>query len=260
LLWIILTIAFFFIAQSFTFTKRFFATIIIRNFTIMDWIQAFVGKFNAIENPTLHPPFVGQFWFLRDLIILNIVFLGVKRIIDKFPVGTFVLLFILWPSNPNIYILNTGALFYFSLGYYIVKYNLDYKHIDNIKINDLALMYIVTILARLTFGKYIPMIGSINIIVAIIFFIRISGYFVANDKLYTILNRLKEYAFWVYALHMVLEVILVKLSVLVLPMQNGWLLVQYFGVSIVSIILLVLLGVIVRKLMPGFYALLTGGR
>jgi peptidoglycan/LPS O-acetylase OafA/YrhL len=101
LLWIILTIAFFFIAQSFTFTKKFFATSIIRNFTIMDWIQAFVGKFNA----TGHYPFVGQFWFLRDLIILNIVFLGVKQIIDKFPVGTFILLFILWLSGPNIYIL-----------------------------------------------------------------------------------------------------------------------------------------------------------
>jgi hypothetical protein len=59
---------------------------------------------------------------------------------------------------------------------------------------------------------------------------------------------------------MLLEAILIKLSVLILPMQHGWLLVQYFGVSIVSIILLILLGVIVRKLMPGFYALLTGGR
>ncbi|GHV79469.1 hypothetical protein AGMMS49944_12600 [Spirochaetia bacterium] len=226
----------------------------------MDWIQVFVGKFNAIENATLHAPIVGQFWFLRDLIILNILFLGIKWVIDKFPVGTFVLLFILWLTNPNIYILNTGALFYFSLGYYIVKYNLDYKHIDNIKINDLALTYIITLIAKLVFQKYIPIIGNINVIVAILFFIRISDYFIQNKKIYNILNWLKEYAFWVYALHILLEASLVKLSVLIIPMKNGWLLVQYFGVSIVSIIILVLLGIIIRKLMPKFYALLTGGR
>jgi surface polysaccharide O-acyltransferase-like enzyme len=259
-LWIILTITFLFIVQSFSFTKIFFATTIIRNFTIMDWIQAFLGKFNSGRPPTHHHPLVGQFWFLRDLIILNVFFIGLKRIIDKFPAGTFVLLLILWIADPNIYIINTGALLYFSIGYYIVKYNLDYKHIDNIKVNDLIIMYVVTIIARLIFHEYISIIGNINIFVGIIFFIRISIYFIKNEKIYSLLNWLKGYAFWVYALHMLLEAVLIKLSVLIIPMKEGWLLIQYFGVSIVTIILLIILGIILRKMSPKIYGILTGGR
>jgi fucose 4-O-acetylase-like acetyltransferase len=80
LLWNILTILFFYVAQSFSFTKRYFVNTIIRNFTILDWVQAFTGKFtNDVENATLHSPFVGQFWFLRDLFILSILFLLIKK-------------------------------------------------------------------------------------------------------------------------------------------------------------------------------------
>jgi hypothetical protein len=64
----------------------------------------------------------------------------------------------------------------------------------------------------------------------------------------------------VYALHGLLEAILVKLSVLIIPMKGGWLLIQYFGVSFITIILLVLLGMLLKKITPKMYAILTGGR
>jgi fucose 4-O-acetylase-like acetyltransferase len=260
LLWNVLTILFFYVAQTFAFTKRYFVNIIIRNFTALDWIQAFIGKFTDGENAALHMPFVYQFWFLRDLFVLSALFLIIKKLVDKFPVFTFTAFLILWISGINIYLVNTGALFFFTLGYYIVKYNINYKHIDNIKFHDILLMYGITIIAKLYFSENVVIIGQINIIVAIIFFIKTSSYFVNNTKVYTLLNWLKEYAFFVYALHAVLEIILVKISVLIIPMKNGWLLAQYFGVSIITIILLVLLGMVLKKTTPKTYAVLTGGR
>jgi surface polysaccharide O-acyltransferase-like enzyme len=260
LLWNILTILFFYIAQSFSFTKRYFANIIIRNFTALDWIQAFVGKFTDGENAGLHTPFVYQFWFLRDLFILNLLFLIIKKLIDTFPAFTFAAFLMLWVSGINIYIVNTGALFFFSLGYYIVKYNINYKHLDNIKVYDLLCMYSLTIIIRLFFPEYVTIIGQINILVAMLFFIKASLYFVNNEKLYRYLDWLKGYAFFVYALHGVLEVVLVKLSVLIIPMKDAWLLVQYFGVTIVTILLLMIVGILLKKIMPKLYALLTGGR
>jgi hypothetical protein len=180
--------------------------------------------------------------------------------IDKFPAGSFVLLLILWITDPQIYIINTGALFFFAMGYYIVKYNLDYKHIDNIRINDLILVYIIIIVSKLLFGKYIAIISNINIVFGIMFFIRISFYFVKNNKLYNILNWLKEYAFLVYALHMLLESVLAKLSILIIPMENHWLLIQYFGITIITILLLLILGMLLRKINSEIYSVLTGGR
>jgi hypothetical protein len=261
LLWNILTILFFYVVQSFSFTKRYFANVIIRNFTILDWIQAFIGKFtNDVENTTVHYPFVGQFWFLRDLFILSILFLLIKKIIDKLPVFTFGIFFILWIWDVNIYIINTSALFFFSLGYYIVKYNISYKHIDNIKFYDILFMYFITIITRLFFSEYIGIIGQINIIVGILFFIKISSSFIKNNILYKFLNWLKDYAFFVYATHMVVETVLIKLIVLIIPMSDGWLLVQYFGVSFVTIIFLVVIGILLKKTLPKIYGILTGGR
>jgi hypothetical protein len=43
-------------------------------------------------------------------------------------------------------------------------------------------------------------------------------------------------------------------------MHGGWLLVQYFGVALLGILLFLGSGVIIRKLFPRIYALLTGGR
>ena len=257
-LWNILTVLFFYAAQSFPFTKRYFATLIIRNFTAVDWIQAFIGK--CTEGETLHTPFASQFWFLRDLIILNLLFQIIRKLIDRFPVFIFVSFLMLWISDKNIYIVNAGALFFFSLGYYIVKYNISYKHIDNIKTAAMLFMYGIIITVKLFFPEYVNITGQINIMAAVLLLIKASGYFVHNEKLYGYLNRLKEYAFFFYAVHMVLEAVLIKLSVLIIPMKGWLLLVQYFGVSIITVMILLIIGTIIRKTMPKIYGILTGGR
>jgi hypothetical protein len=51
-----------------------------------------------------------------------------------------------------------------------------------------------------------------------------------------------------------------KLSVKIIPMCGFWILLQYFSVNIVGIIIFVLIGVIVQKLFPKLYKILTGGR
>jgi hypothetical protein len=43
-------------------------------------------------------------------------------------------------------------------------------------------------------------------------------------------------------------------------MHGGWILLQYFSVSIIGIIMFVLIGVIIRKIFPRLYGVLTGGR
>jgi hypothetical protein len=92
------------------------------------------------------------------------------------------------------------------------------------------------------------------------FFIKATYFFVKNETVYAILQWLEKYAFFVYAIHGILLAILQKLSVRILPMHGGWLLVQYFGVNVLGILLFLGIGIIIRKLFPGIYAILTGGR
>jgi hypothetical protein len=167
---------------------------------------------------------------------------------------------LLWLSDINIYVVNTGALFFFSLGYYIVKYNISHKHIDNIKIIDISCAYGVIIVLKLFLPGHVNIIGQINIIVAVLFVIKASAYLINNEKLYGCLNWLKEHTFFIYASHMVLETALAKLSVLIMPVKGGWILAQYFGASIITIAILVITGILIKKTVPQLYGILTGGR
>jgi fucose 4-O-acetylase-like acetyltransferase len=259
ILWAILVVIFLFVAQSFNFTKPYFATTIIRNFSPMDWIGVFLGHFGvfSVENGF---PLVYQFWFLRDLFVLNLLFVIIKKVVDLCPGGAFILFFILWIGGVNIYIVSTGALFFFVLGYYSVKYNVNYKHLDNIKTLDMVIMYMITIIISLFFRGKVTIISSINIIVGIMFFIKLSYTFINKIKTYKMLAWLEEYAFWVYATHGIAIAIMIKLSVKIMPMDGGWLLVHYFIVTSVCIFVLVDIGIIFKKMFPKLFSILTGGR
>jgi hypothetical protein len=249
---------FLFVAQSFSFTKPYFANMIIRNFKLIDFIDAFIGKFTAVRE--YQYPLVFQFWFLRDLFILNLLFVVIKKAVDLCPGGTFILFFILWIGGVNIYIVSTGALFFFVLGYYIVKYNINYKHLDNIKTLDMVIMYMITIITSLFFRGKVTIISSINISVGIMFFIKLSYTLINKIKTYKMLAWLEEYAFWVYATHGIVLATMVKLSVKIMPMDGGWLLLHYFIVTLVCIFVLVGIGIIFKKMFSKLFSILTGGR
>jgi fucose 4-O-acetylase-like acetyltransferase len=257
ILWAVLVVVFLFTAQSFNVTKPYFANLIVRNFSPMDWTGVFVGHLGKFSKGY---PLVYQFWFLRDLFVLNILFVIIKKIIDICPGASFVLFFILWISGINIYIVNTGALFFFALGYYIIKYNIDYKHLDNIKTMDMIIMYMITIIISLFFKEKVIIISAINIIVGIIFFIKLSLQFIQVDTIYKLLAWFEKYAFWVYATHGIVIAAMIKISVKIMPMNGGWLLVHYFIVTLLCIFLLVVIGIGFRKIFPKIFSILTGGR
>jgi fucose 4-O-acetylase-like acetyltransferase len=258
-LWAILVILFLFTAQSFSFTKPYFASLIVRNFSPLDLIGVFLGHFGKFAEPSGHP-LVYQFWFLRDLFILNLLFIIIKRIIDLCPGGVFVLFFLLWVGGINIYIVSTAALFFFALGYYLVKYKVNYKHIDDIKTSDIVIMYMITILTSLFFKEKVTIVSAINIITGIMFFIKLSFSFIKTEKTYKTLSWLEQYAFWVYATHGIVIAAMIKISIKIMPMNDGWLLINYFGITLLCIFILVVIGIIFRRIFPKIFSILSGGR
>jgi hypothetical protein len=255
-LWAVLEILFLFTAQNISFSKPYFAKIIIKDFSLWDWLGAFTGKSGMFADLPLNYPL----WFLRDLFILNIFFPVIKKIIDAFPAGAFTAFFIIWIGAINIYIVRSDALFFFAAGYYIVKYNIDYNHLDNIKIYDISIMYGIIIITLLFFGDKIPVIGYINILIGILFLLKISKYLVKKEKVYQVLLILEKQQFFIYAAHGVFLAVLVKASSKIMPMKNGWLLIHYFGICILCIIILTGIGMILKKLFPKTFSILTGGR
>jgi hypothetical protein len=247
--------------QSLPYIKQFFNSSpenMIKNYGIIDWIDVFAGKFT--ERREYKYPFVYQFWFLRDLFILNILFAGIKKLTDKFPLGAFVLLLILWINNINIYIVSPEALLFFSSGYYVVKYNLNIENIDQIKTMDLSIIYSITVILEYFFINGIPVLHKVNIIIGCIFFLKISRRFIENIKLYKILTWLEKYQFFVYAVHGIIIPQLLKIYIRIIPLNGIFILLGYFFMILFGILISLIFGIISKRLFPNTYRILTGGR
>jgi fucose 4-O-acetylase-like acetyltransferase len=260
LLWNLLMVLFYFLMQNLSFTRHYFNTSpdnLIRNYTLIDWIDVFAGKFTERRE---NYPFVYQFWFLRDLFILNLFFIWIKKLVDKFPFGTVILFAILWINNVNIYIVSPEALLFFTLGYYLVKYRLDEKNIDVIRTIDLSVIYGVTIILEFLFNETMPTLHKVNILIGCIFFLKISQCFIENMKLYKILAWLEKYQFIVYAIHGVIIPQVFKIYIKIIPINGVYILLGYFCMIVCGVSISLVFGIILRKIFPKMYALLTGGR
>jgi fucose 4-O-acetylase-like acetyltransferase len=226
------------------------------NFTFMDWLGAIAGYAGVFHEM----PLAFQFWFIRDLFILNIFFVAIKKIVDICPAGVILLLFLLWIGNVKIYIISPEALLFFTLGYYIVKYGLDYRRLDAIKMRDAGIMYAMTIIASIFFKENFPALAKINILVGVIFFIRLSAIFVKSSAIYRPLSWLGQYAFWLYATHVILLNSMENHSKRILPPTLGGVLANYFLITLLCIIIIVGAGAVFKKVFPKTFSILTGGR
>jgi fucose 4-O-acetylase-like acetyltransferase len=260
-LWNLLLVFFYFLMQTLPFTKQFFMTDpehLIKNYGVIDWIDVFAGKFT--ERREYNYPFVYQFWFLRDLFILNLCFIGIKKLVDKFPLGTFILLLILWINNIKIYIVSPEAMLFFSFGYYIVKYNINESLVDRIKILDITIIYGITIILEYLFLEKMPTLHKVNILVGYVYFLKISQYFVKNMVLYNILAWLEKYQFIVYAIHGVIMPQILKIYIKYVPLNGFFILAGYFVMILFGVFVSLVFGIIFKKLLPKIYGILIGGR
>jgi fucose 4-O-acetylase-like acetyltransferase len=261
ILWNLLLVLFYLLMQTLPFTKQFFqgdAGHLIKNYGALDWIDVFWGKI-TYRNEYGHP-FVYQFWFLRDLFILNMFFIWIKELVDKFPFGTLVLFTILWINNINIYIVSSEALLFFTFGYYTIKYKLTEKNIDTIKIIDLSVIYGITIILEFLFGESILTLHKVNIVIGCIFFLKISECFIENIKLYKVLVWLEKYQFMVYAVHGVIMSQLLKIYIKIIPINGVYILLGYFCMILFGVFVSLVFGIVFRRMFPKMNGILTGGR
>ena len=91
-IWISLYIFMYWLGQTLPFTHAYFGNAgrMIRNMDAVDFLGAYTGVGNGTGL------FVNALWFLRDLIILNLLAIVIKMLIDCAPLLFFVLLTILW--------------------------------------------------------------------------------------------------------------------------------------------------------------------
>ena len=258
LLWITVAILFFYLAQSLPFASQYFSSPhnLIRNFSFLDWVDAYFGKFtNRAPYPFLYP-----FWFLRDLFILNLCFPFIKAFLNKAPLTYLLTTLLLWMGDIHSCLFSAEALFFFSIGFQAAKCGITVKSVDSISFQDATIAYLFFITLELFIYKNVTIIHKANILLGSVVLLKTANYLANKEVIYTWSSKLEGYAFFLYASHEPLLTILKKISAKSLPQNGVYVLVQYFAVTAITVLISLFLGVILRSNWPAAYSILTGER
>ena len=204
-------------------------------------------------------PIYYPFWFLRDLIILNIFARTIKIIIDKFPIISLAAIIILEFNVVKIPLLLSNESFcMFALSYYLIKYRVNVEKIEMIGSLILGVAFSGLIIVRLWMWEDFAT-RLLFILIGLMFFYVLAG------KIRKVVIGKKilwcaQFTFFIYAFHEFYEAMLKKVIMMIIP-QYGWVqLVEFLLIPFAVTGACVLASTIFKKHMPRVYGIICGSR
>lgn len=226
-----------------------------------DWIHYIFGyKIGTGGNPMA----AGQLWFVRDLFIFVILSPLFIKVIEKLPVlfFSFILLFaILGKTSFDVHL--PTALFYYMCGLYWGIYDIElFKKIDEIKWGEILALFFFCFIFKFFLDSYFSILLFLHIFTTCVLFLKFSKILISKNKIFFVLEQLSVYSFFLYAIHMpIMHTVVYKIWICLFPMKNTFFcLFEFFGVSLILIIIGTGLGFVIRKFFPKFFGFINGGR
>ena len=232
---------------------------------IVAWFDSIGGLASFYCNDT-GSPFNYPLWFVRNLIILVIISPIIYYYVKKFRFWGLSILAILymldfWPSITGLE--STGFMF-FSLGALFSIFSIDFSIIAR-----KSLLYVVPVsivvlgLMLVTFGDRIDLWQYIHRLFTIVGSFAMIGLtvYLFEKKVIFVKPLLSDSSFFIYAGHsFVLSAIQDIINKSSLPNTQFVLLLKYFFAPFITIAILLLIYLVMKKITPKTLALITGGR
>ena len=255
-------IAIYFVCQNIGPLKSLFSNeqYLIADYGLIEWLGAFgIGA---------REPFLIPLWFLRNLFIYNLLAVVIKKIIDRYPKTVFGVITALYLFSyiDLIYVRNT-ELWFWCMGYYIVKYNVSLSRLDKVKKIPVLLVYILLIAVRGAF--YLNGVSLSNIAhICVRALIMATGIVVwfslftrnTNGLLQSFLLKISAYSFGVYIFHQMTLGFTLKIA---LRLFGGNIVVEMIvclSMAALIIAYCIVLCMLLERFCPKVYTLLTGNR
>lgn len=261
LTWSIWGVLFYFILQQIPQSKQFFTKELISDYDYGDF-------FNTI----LINPIPYQLWFLRDLMLLVICSPIIYWLIKYSKGFALVILFILWLGifEINLYIFSNESVLFFSVGCFLAHFKTDFvlkkhqqKSILVVLLFWFLLLTLKTLLIQYQVDKNILIIllhkASILMGFISVWYLYDFIYQKDNESSRILLN-LSFYSFFLFAFHEPILTIVKKGMAYILGVNNTSVLLGYFISPILVICISLIIGKLLKKLIPTFYGILTGAR
>ena len=256
--WTILTVLFYFIAQSIPQAAQFFQdeNNIVRNWDFLDWLNLFwVHKNNGGDIY----PLVYQFWFVRNLIVLIVFSPILNFLAKKMPFLVFVGITLCYLNGLPLGF--GGAIFFYMAGWFFAEHKISFFKIsDKIKWFEYAILLLLVLIANIAFSEKIKFHG-IGTILSCLFFLKLSHTIVSKEKIYTIASYLAGFSFFLYAIHApFLMACLNKISYRIIPLHGIGCLVQFVVPCVLCIAIGTGIGIFLKRFLPPIFKILNGSR
>lgn len=233
--------------------------------TVLSWsAQDWLFKLFGYGTEDGLPGFAYHFWFMRDLMILVLISPLLKFLVERIPLGFFFFVggwYLVAPAVPGI---SNQALFFYVCGLYWGRYSLPVlESIDKIRWGEAITLFCGSFF--INYCRVNPRQDTLYwlmVAAACILVLKFSRVICSHEKILALATTLSGYSFFLYAVHTpVLNEVLKRLWIHFFPMMNTFFsLFEYFGVTFLTVVVGTGVGYIVKKLMPRFYSVITGGR
>ena len=242
------------------FYRAFFSNpnLFIADWGIKDWLSAYFGsRVNSF-------PFLYPLWFLRDLFLMNLFAKIFEKVIDIFGYYALIIFILLWlfVDSSHIFFLDIRAICFWGIGCFFAKKKRSLSCFDRINKYALFILYscLIICVGMLLNSKTIAelVIYRLCITVGIIFWY----VFTAEIKygLKRLLLFISNYNFGIYLFHELNLTALKKILARILPQSTILQFVEYIGVPIVILLFCLMICIILEKITPNLYFVITGER
>ena len=229
----------------------------VSEWSLEDWICAFIGKYPRHYNNSLFEPYIGPFYYVRDLFIFCAISPLIRLGIKKCRLAYWLLALLLYTRAPAI-LFGWSGFIYFSLGYFCGMYDVDFFEFAD-KAPWKALIPICAFAIILTV-YYTGTTSALLVLMGSIFMLKFSK--IIAEKWYEAAKYLSEFSFFLFAIHE--PKLLNKAADLwyhFIPQRNAFSdQAEFFIVGFGICALGTLIGIALKKFLPKVFYPLNGGR
>ncbi|WP_200878584.1 acyltransferase family protein [Sphingobacterium sp. ML3W] len=237
---------------------------LITDYSMLDWLWAFWDTSMISSHLDKSLPINSPFWFIRDLMVVVLFSPLIYIVLKKLKGIAVILLGILWITNQWMYLpgFSFASLFFFAAGAYFSIHNKNFVEVLKPRLSMAILFYPIMALTDLYLWgpQWNAYLHGGGIIIGLVLAIGLSAHFIAKGT-WSDSTSLGNSSFFIFAYHRLPLVFVIKfLFKIIHPNSEIELLLLYIVCPAITILLGLLIYNVLKKYLPRFTSLISGGR
>lgn len=258
LLWSLWGLSFYYFLQLIPASSSFFKNQLIRDYSAAQFL-----------NTIFFDPIPGQLWYLRDLIILSFLSPIIYYLIKKLKFFVVIIFLCTWFYDFDFYLLSNRAVLFFIFGAFLSLQNnklLSLKFSRKLWVYTFLGIFIILIKTTLVYSNYrnlfvIEALHKVGILLGIWTIWNLYDYFYkTKDWTKSKLYKFIPFTFFIYVFHEPVLTIFKKILYYILGQSEFVSLFIFLVGPVITIFFSLLIAYCFKRIIPGFYYLLTGDR